>query len=138
MKLLEQLQQLMPLAAAATDGPWFIYSEAEGDESGLTGYNNMVVPQPGAPHDEDGKYNDIATTGEDYDNAAFIAAARNLLTRDNLTLLVAALQAARTAQKDLDALRSMLCGIGVVGGIDGWPVIRRDSVIELIDQFRHV
>lgn len=87
-ELLQQLQQVALLAEAATSGPWYTYSEAEGDEAGLTGYNNMVVPQPGAAHDEDGNYNDIAGTGESYDNAAFIAAARNLLTLENVLLLI--------------------------------------------------
>ena len=96
MTLLEQLQQLAPLAAAATAGPWFMHSEAEGDETGLTGCNNMVVPQPGAAHDEDGNYNDIANTGQAFDDAAFIAAARNLLTPENLALLVAALSPSPT------------------------------------------
>ena len=99
MQLLAQLQELSKLAAAATNGPWFIYSEAEGDEDGLTGYNTMIVPQPSAAHDEAGNYNDIATTGEDYDNAAFIAAARNLLTPENLAQLIGSLNGISALQR---------------------------------------
>ncbi|MEJ7804387.1 MAG: hypothetical protein WKG03_00480 [Telluria sp.] len=36
----------------------------------------------------------------------------------------------------LDELRATLCGIGIVGNIDGHDVIRRDSVIELVDRRR--
>jgi hypothetical protein len=34
----------------------------------------------------------------------------------------------------LDELRAVLCGVGIVGQIDGYDVIRRDSVIDLIDR----
>ena len=36
----------------------------------------------------------------------------------------------------LDELRAALCGVGIVGKIDGHDVIRRDSVIELLDRRR--
>lgn len=36
----------------------------------------------------------------------------------------------------LTALRQTLCAVGIVGNIDGHDVIRRDSVIELIDRAR--
>ena len=35
---------------------------------------------------------------------------------------------------DVDELRRVICGIGVVGEIDGHSVIRRDSVVEMIDR----
>lgn len=37
---------------------------------------------------------------------------------------------------DIEELRRVVCGIGVVGQIDGHDVIRRDSVIDLIDRRR--
>lgn len=39
-------------------------------------------------------------------------------------------------ERALDGLRSIVCGIGIVGQIDGHDVIRRASVIELIDRSR--
>ena len=36
----------------------------------------------------------------------------------------------------LDELRAVLCGVGIVGQIDGHDVIRRDSVIDLVDRRR--
>jgi hypothetical protein len=40
----------------------------------------------------------------------------------------------REREPSLQQLRRMMCGVGVVGQIDGHDVIRRDSVIELIDR----
>ena len=51
--------------------------------------------------------------------------------------LCAALAANNTNQKAMDSLRTLLCGVGVVGEVDGHAVIRRASVIELVDQMRH-
>ncbi|WP_432263478.1 hypothetical protein [Cupriavidus sp. TMH.W2] len=36
----------------------------------------------------------------------------------------------------LDSLRAMLCAVGVVGKIDGHQVVRRESVLELVDRAR--
>ena len=77
--LLKQLQQLAPLAAQTTQAPW------------RTGYDS-----------EDCSYRIMHPIGKseveyilcgelDQDDAAFIAAARNLLTPENLTLLMTAL-----------------------------------------------
>lgn len=45
------------------------------------------------------------------------------------------LPAAQVSLEDrLHALRRVMCGVGVVGSVDGHDVIRRDSVIELIDR----
>ena len=41
---------------------------------------------------------------------------------------------ATTAQVDADELRRALCVIGVVGRIDGSDVIRRNSVLDIIDR----
>ena len=40
------------------------------------------------------------------------------------------------AQFALDQLRAVLYGVGVVGQIDGHDVIRRESVLEVIDGLR--
>ncbi|CBJ37860.1 conserved protein of unknown function [Ralstonia solanacearum CMR15] len=42
----------------------------------------------------------------------------------------------RAGADGLETLRRMLCGIGIVGQIDGHDVIRRTSVIELVDRAR--
>ena len=84
MTLLEQLQQLAPLAAAATPGPW----KNAGAFNSQEGYfiettdNEPICEVFG---------NTVNEQGDEYgeDDAAFIAAARNLLTPENLTLLVA-------------------------------------------------
>ena len=39
-------------------------------------------------------------------------------------------------KQPLDELRAVLCGVGIVGQIDGYDVIRRDSVIDLVDRKR--
>jgi hypothetical protein len=44
---------------------------------------------------------------------------------------------AAAAQPDLEELRRAICGIRVVGDADGHEVIRRESVIDLIDQRRN-
>ena len=83
MKLLEQLQQLMPLAAAATAGPWHIVDDNDGVVASY-----LLTPQEGMYVDVEGNYNDFANVANPAD-AAFIAAARNLLTRENLMHLYA-------------------------------------------------
>ncbi|MEQ6351870.1 hypothetical protein [Ralstonia pseudosolanacearum] len=40
------------------------------------------------------------------------------------------------ATADLETLRRMLCAVGIVGQIDGHDVIRRTSVIDLVDRAR--
>lgn len=62
-------------------------------------------------------------------------------SRDHMKFLLRRLDEARRTQADnltsLESLRAMLCGVGIVGAIDGHEVIRRDSVIELVDRIRH-
>ena len=41
----------------------------------------------------------------------------------------------KTWVMEMHSLRAVLCGIGIVGQIDGYDVIRRDSAIELIDRY---
>ncbi|SPA23746.1 hypothetical protein CBM2633_U10090 [Cupriavidus taiwanensis] len=38
--------------------------------------------------------------------------------------------------RELDALRATLCAVGVVGVIEGYSTIRRESVLELVDRAR--
>ncbi|QBY56021.1 hypothetical protein [Cupriavidus oxalaticus] len=38
--------------------------------------------------------------------------------------------------RELDALRATLCAVGVVGVVEGYPAIRRESVLELVDRAR--
>lgn len=45
-------------------------------------------------------------------------------------------QKAEKVVRELDALRATLCAVGVVGVIEGYPTIRRESVIELVDRAR--
>ena len=90
MTLLEQLQTLAPLAATATPGEW-----QQSHRKGVHGMcSTQVYDAHGAtiasiawhakPIDEDGG---IGTYREA--NAAFIAAARNLLTPENVARLIA-------------------------------------------------
>ena len=99
MTLLEQLQQLAPLAAHATAGPWIDHCAATGNNAPFAPDDEVAISSASAPADAApiervvvgiGYYDGvrIACSRED---AAFIAAARNLLTPENLTLLVAAL-----------------------------------------------
>ena len=79
MTLLEQLQQLAPLAAQATAAPWALCSPSFPEAINTADDKQHIALAnlgPGIPH---------------MANAAFIAAARNLLTPENLTLLVASL-----------------------------------------------
>ena len=84
MNLLDQLHQLAPLAAAATGGPWHIVEDHDGMVAAY-----LLTLQAGSCTDSDGQYNDLGNLII-YDDAAFIAAARNLLTPENLALLVKA------------------------------------------------
>jgi hypothetical protein len=43
-----------------------------------------------------------------------------------------------TADHAPDDLRRSLCGIGIVGAIEGHDVIRRDSMLDLVDRRRGV
>jgi hypothetical protein len=45
-------------------------------------------------------------------------------------------EAIRNQETELDGLRSVICAIGIVGKIDGHDVIRRTSVLDLIDRSR--
>ena len=81
MTLLQQLQQLAPLASAATAAPWHIVEDNDGVNAAY-----YITPQAGGYTDSEGEYNDLATTS-DHSNAAYIAAARNLLTPENLTMI---------------------------------------------------
>ena len=108
MTLLEQLQQMAPMAAAATEAPWHVEFDYEGD---------LDVPMIMSV------YGPISTIEEIHDNyvdeeharatGAFIAAARNLLTPENLTLLVAAL----THTPALPAPYSGICAEAAAGGL---------------------
>ena len=83
--LLKQLLELMPLAAAATEGPW-AYCPT-GDYEGWSIIKKVGIEE---------RYEmlpDFASVIDEND-ADFIAAARNLLTPENLTLLMAALKGA--------------------------------------------
>ena len=76
MKLLEQLQQLSPLAEAATPGHWSAGYDSEESCYRITapiGSSEIEV---------------YLCTELDDDDAAFIAAARNVLTPENLTLII--------------------------------------------------
>ena len=97
--LLEQLQQLAPLAAQATTGPWVCAPSpyeptvhAWNDE--LQHYEKVVdadcFTNPQAPH---------LAYEAGANNAAFIAAARNLLTPENMALLIGALTASADAPR---------------------------------------
>ena len=112
--LLKQLLELMPLAASATEGPWML-TTTNANPRGLRNYQQVVRATDtgilgGIPHPKttmqlqfeaygeirlqsDGTPDGYWPTAETKANAAFIAAARNLLTPENLTLLVAALAA---------------------------------------------
>ena len=81
--LLKQLQQLMPLAAAATAGPWHIVDDNDGV---VPCY--LLTPQAGSYVNSEGQYNDLGNCTDPAD-AAFITAARNLLTPENLMHLYA-------------------------------------------------
>lgn len=83
MTLLEQLQQLAPLGAQATARPWEVKTNGNTVQShAIAGVCSGISPKTS--------------------NAAFIVAARNLLTPENVTLLVAALAPA-PAQNSLIA-----------------------------------
>ena len=115
--LLEQLQQLMPLAAAATPGPWtWDFRPQSHTISLMSGYDtvldtmrwgtqgatirmrdpenlSLLLPlhKDAVPHGGRAHHKGWALTiNPARTDAAFIAAARNLLTPDNLALLCAA------------------------------------------------
>ena len=89
--LLEQLHQLVPMAAAATPGEW----QQSHRKGAHAMYSTQVYDVYGATiasmawHEKPLDDGSIGTYRED--NAAFIAAARNLLTPENLLALCAAL-----------------------------------------------
>ena len=92
MTLLEQLQTLAPRAAAAASAPWHIVEDNDGVAAAY-----YITPQAGGYTDSEGEYNDLAAVS-DPTNAAFIAAARNVLTAENLQALCAALAAEATPE----------------------------------------
>ena len=81
MTLLEQLQELAPLAAAATPGPWGHPFASAIVAAGL-GNDNTIKADTMPVADTD------LNTPESFENAAFIAYTRNLLTPENLTLII--------------------------------------------------
>ena len=83
MEILKQILDLMPLASAATEGPWHLVVDNDGM---VPCY--MLTPQDDSYVDEEGKYNDFANVTDPSD-AAFIVAARALLTPKNLMRLYA-------------------------------------------------
>ena len=83
--LLQQLQRLAPLAAQATPSPWHVVYDATEEFE-----HYLLTLQPGDWRDGNGIANDLAGINT-ADDAHFIAAAHNLLTPENLTLLVDAL-----------------------------------------------
>lgn len=84
MTLLKQLHQLVPLTEAATAGPWGHPFASAIVATGL-GDNNAIKAGAVVIADTD------MNTPKSFDNAAFIAAARNLLTPENVARLIAAL-----------------------------------------------
>lgn len=79
--LLKQLLDLMPRAAAATNGPW---GHCSSDD-----YNGWcLVRETDMQRHRDGQPEDFASLAH-YEDAVFIAAARNLLTPENLKHLYA-------------------------------------------------
>lgn len=131
MTLLQQLQALAPLAEAATAGPWEAYTDYTGwdgdPDTVAKPYETLVLGlswsnQIGPDEWEGGSGPFICTTGTDPQegapdedvpnaepNAAFIAAARNVLTAENLQALCAALAAvalpaAGIAQSELEEI----------------------------------
>lgn len=112
MTLLKQLQQLALLAATATAAPWNATDTGEDDDNGCpwlglaaakdfwfrpTAFpvpNRLDRPNNTLPSND--LLSNITLTTQAFRNgadASFIAAARNLLTPENLALLTAALQA---------------------------------------------
>jgi len=81
-ELLEQLQQLMPLASQATEGPWAFAPAGDYDAWVLLRESDIK-----RHHEEQESY-DFASVSQLRD-ADFIAAARNLLTPENLMHLYA-------------------------------------------------
>ena len=81
--LLKQLQELMPLAAQATEGPW-IYENDENDDCRLLDTDTDTLLGTG---EEIAVMTWVMSDGTQA-NAAFIAAARNLLTPENLTMII--------------------------------------------------
>ena len=80
--LLQQLNALAPLAAAATEGPLYvIYDNVE---------HYLLAPQPNGWEDTNGNCNDVASYNSPAE-ATYAAAARNLLTPAHLATLQAAL-----------------------------------------------
>ena len=141
MTLLDQLHQLAPLAAAATKAPWTWDLRPQSHTISLmSGWDTvldtkrwgsqgatirMVDPEnpscllplhvDAVPHEGRAHHKDWAlTVNPARTNAAFIAAARNVLTPENLALLVAALESAQAqevtaAQRDGALLYAEAC-----------------------------
>jgi hypothetical protein len=87
--LLKQLQQLAPLAEAATPGPWREEMDYEDNWTPmiLSNHGCIAIVEDinfGSSRQEDKE----AYPDQMEDNAAFIAAARNVLTPENLTLII--------------------------------------------------
>ena len=111
--LLEQLSALVPLAAAATEGPWSVTMESCDCEPGCNCQPWVHAIRMAGPIPE----SRLAGTGYEFDRevgdmseetAAFIAAARNLLTPANLTALTAALAAPVAAEAGRNPLVAFL------------------------------
>ena len=91
MTLFEQVKKLAELQKHATPRPYFVYSEAQGDETGYTHTDHWLTPQPG-PTNDAGEYNDIASVAN-YADAEFFKEAGSL----DFAALAAALSATPAA-----------------------------------------
>ena len=94
--LLEQLEQLAPLAAAATARPWM---------PAPTPHNSKYRVYPQYPNYGNPKplyepSNHLASAANAAD-AAFIAAARNLLTPENLMIIRACVKVVKDSQPNV-------------------------------------
>jgi hypothetical protein len=119
MTLLEQLHQLAPLAAAATEGPWTAWVGNGQVFEGLADINTNGRYHAAQDGSTDGRQ--ICQCDPDYSedddeeadtveaNAAFIAATRNLLTPANLQRLIALEAAALAAPVAAAPARQALC-----------------------------
>ena len=91
MTLLEQLQQLAPLAAQATAGPWVNSGEEiYGNHGECQGHpcRYTVMPMSNGEHGPAAAAADLA----------FIAAARNVLTPENLRIIRACVKVVTDSQ----------------------------------------
>ena len=86
--IVEQLKEIAPLAAAATEGPWRAEMDFESDiPMILSGFGKVANVDDINFGNEFG--DDELSECQPEDNAVFIAAARNLLTPENIALLLA-------------------------------------------------